>query len=164
MKLRLLLLKECNRKCRGCCNKDWDLDALPVCNDFTPYSEFLLTGGEPLLDTVWASIVIRQIRNQNKSPIYLYTAKSDNFYDFVNMLILVDGITLTLHNQKDAENFKQLQSGLIAGGYLQGRSLRLNVFKGVSLKDINTWQWKIKKNITWIKDCPLPTNEVFMRT
>ena len=28
-KLRLLVTKNCDRSCPGCCNKDWNLDKLP---------------------------------------------------------------------------------------------------------------------------------------
>ena len=48
-KLRLLLLDDCNRNCPGCCNRDWDLQALPLCQDYTPYRLIMLTGGEPML-------------------------------------------------------------------------------------------------------------------
>lgn len=48
-KLRLLFTKDCNRDCPGCCNKDWDLDHLPVCADFKPYDLVMITGGEPML-------------------------------------------------------------------------------------------------------------------
>jgi hypothetical protein len=44
-----------------------------------------------------------------------------------------------------------------------GKSLRLNVFKGVSLAELNLSCWKVKPNIKWIKNCPLPEDEVFMR-
>jgi hypothetical protein len=42
------------------------------------------------------------------------------------------------------------------------KSLRLNVFKGVSVP--KTWSnWIVKKNMVWIKNCPLPEDEVFMK-
>jgi hypothetical protein len=45
-------------------------------------------------------------------------------------------------------------------------SLRLHIFEGIDiskLDDIDLKNWKIKKNIKWIKNCPLPQDEVFMR-
>lgn len=47
-KLRLLLHEECNRNCKGCCNKDWDLNALEIEDDFTDYDEILITGGRAI--------------------------------------------------------------------------------------------------------------------
>jgi molybdenum cofactor biosynthesis enzyme MoaA len=42
-KLRLLVTSECNRSCSGCCNKEWDLDKLPVCESYKDYDEIYLT-------------------------------------------------------------------------------------------------------------------------
>ncbi len=41
-KLRLLLFEECTRSCPGCCNRDWDLQSLPVCRDYSPYQLIML--------------------------------------------------------------------------------------------------------------------------
>ena len=46
------------------------------------------------------------------------------------------------------------------------QNLRLNVFKGIDLMNVDTQHtalWKIKTNIEWVKNCPLPKDEVFMR-
>jgi hypothetical protein len=47
--------------------------------------------------------------------------------------------------------------------YLKSKSLRLNVFHGISLKGIDTSCWIIKKDMKWIKNCPLPKDEVLKR-
>lgn len=72
-KLRLLLLDDCNRNCPGCCNRDWDLQALPLCQDYTPYRLIMLTGGEPMLYPEIIREAIAAIRRQTNVPIYLYT-------------------------------------------------------------------------------------------
>ena len=47
----------------------------------------------------------------------------------------------------------------------QKRSLRLNIFKNVKLpNNLDLRYWNTKLNMEWIKDCPLPKNETFMRT
>lgn len=74
-KLRLLLFEKCNRNCKGCCNKQWDLSKLPIENDFTGYKLIILTGGEPLLEPDLVKNVIRMIRNKTDAKIILYTAK-----------------------------------------------------------------------------------------
>ena len=67
-KLRLLLFEECGRNCPGCCNRDWDLQALPVCQDFTPYQIIMLTGGEPMLHPEIIHSAVTEIRRQTKAP------------------------------------------------------------------------------------------------
>ena len=91
-KLRLLLLDDCNRNCPGCCNRDWDLQALPLCQDYTPYRLIMLTGGEPMLYPEIIREAIAAIRRQTNVPIYLYTAMPEQ----LDMLMpLLDGVTVT---------------------------------------------------------------------
>jgi len=161
VKLRLILTKVCNRRCAGCCNKDWDLDSLPVCDSYEGFSEFLLTGGEPLLFPEIVFKTVKAIRKQSQSPIYLYTAYSKNILLFNAMLQLVDGITLTLHSKSDIYHFSLLNQ--LLENCCDGKNMRLNVFDGIDLTGINLSRWKVKDHITWIKDCPLPEGEVFMR-
>ena len=159
-KLRLLLNKDCNRNCIGCCNKDWDLDKLPICRDYTKYDEILLTGGEPMLYPERIITVIKQIRTENPSAkIILYTAMVNNL-DIV--LPYLDGITLTLHDKNDIEpflNFERTATPL----YMHNMSLRLNIFEEAGeLSERLIWRWQIKDHMHWIKNCPLPENEEFM--
>lgn len=161
-KLRLLLFPECNRSCRGCCNKEWDLNKLPRASTYTNYKEIILTGGEPMLRPEVIKDTVKTIREQTTTPIFLYTAKSDDIQEFLDVLKVIDGVTLTLHVPSDIITFKELSEAL-KGADIKGKSLRLNVFRGVSLKDVDTSMWIVKKNIKWIKDCPLPEDEVFLR-
>lgn len=161
-KLRLLLFSECDRSCLGCCNKDWDLTVLPECTDYSGYDEIILTGGEPLLHPDLVYRTIHEIHAQTEALIYLYTAKVNEPSVFIKTLNIVDGITLTLHSRKDVELFKVL-NGLLLQTQLPNKSLRLNVFSGISLTGTDLSLWTVKKNIKWIKDCPLPVEEVFMR-
>ena len=47
------------------------------------------------------------------------------------------------------------------------KTLHVNVFKGLNIEShkslIKCCGWKIKDNLTWQKECPLPKGEVFMR-
>jgi hypothetical protein len=79
----------------------------------------------------------------------------------LRVLDSIEGLTLTLHTKVDVEPFRAFNKLILKE--LQIKSLRLNVFKGVSLKGVDLSKWKIKKNIVWKKDCPLPEGEVFMR-
>lgn len=162
MKLRLLLTEKCNRRCRGCCNKNYDLKALPICNNFAEYEEIMLTGGEPMLNPPLIALAIHKIRKQSSAPIYLYTADCSDITILLNILGIIDGITLTLHTPKDVKPFK-IYNALVSEGSALSKSLRLNVFKGVSLKGIDLSKWKVKKDKVWIKNCPIPKDEIFMR-
>jgi len=189
-KLRLLLTSKCHKSCAGCCNKDWELDELPVCRDYKGFSEIMITGGEPFLYWKVLPDIINEIQDPFDYPIplYIYTAKFEldkirYLYDNLRHDIYVKGFTLTLHDATDAANFyyelRRKKSQLI--DIIQDWeerwdlsdtdifSFRINVFKGVDTRFISKsfpLFWKsfiIKKDIVWIKDCPLPTEEVFMR-
>jgi len=161
-KLRLLLFEECNRSCDGCCNKDWDLKSLPVCKDYSPYDEIMLTGGEPMLCPVLLYEVIKEIRKTSKAKIYIYTAMLNDPAHSLWLLRKIDGLTVTLHSQSDADCFLRFTYHPLYDA--SGKSLRLNIFKDITLHDKEIpSEWIVKKDIEWIKDCPLPKDEIFMR-
>lgn len=162
--LRLLVTKECNKNCEGCCNKDWDLDNLPVVEHFN-YDEIILTGGEPLNGKVIHKTIVLgrflQIIDVNLNRrVYVYTSYALGVHWYWD---LFDGFTLTIHNQEDVIPFIAVNKMLLER-MDKTKSLRLNIFSNIELpKDIDLSLWKVKENIEWIKNCPLPENEVFMR-
>lgn len=161
-KLRLLLFSECQKTCAGCCNKDWDLNSLPVCTDYSGYDQIMLTGGEPMLHPDMVLAVIKEIRETSRAKIYVYTAKVDDLASTLSVIKASDGICLTLHDQEDVEPFHVLDFYLDVIEDIGLYSMRLNVFKGINPNRVSGW-WKVKSNIEWIKNCPLPVDEVFMR-
>lgn len=164
MKLRLLLTEDCNRTCKGCCNKEHDLSALSGCTSFQGYELIMITGGEPLLKPGLLIETIQRIRREAPgTPIYVYTAYREDPRWLLAVLAMVDGITLTLHTRKDVPHFRVFNNMLLQSGHLTIRSLRLNVFRGIDISDIDVSAWNVKSDMVWIKDCPVPVNEVFMR-
>ena len=166
MKLRLLVTEYCPRKCPGCCNKDWDLKSLPVCKDFSGYSEVLITGGEPLSLPINTLVdIFKAVKVQNPTAkIILYTADSSKhrtIWDLLNTWL--DGITLTLHEQKDVFLVYDFVNWVNTFELPKGVSLRMNIFKGIEYSYLNLSKWRVKANMEWIKNCPLPKDEVFMR-
>lgn len=151
--LRLLLFSACNRSCPGCCNKQWDLDSLPKVETYTGFDMVILTGGEPMLNPSMVVRVASEIQSQTSAPIILYTARPQ---ELPSVMPFVDGVTLTLHEQSDVEPFLAFHCGLETD-----KSMRLNVFEGVDVPDVPGW--RIKSGIKWIEDCPLPSDEIFMR-
>jgi hypothetical protein len=124
----------------------------------------MLTGGEPMLNPALVEQTVRRIWANTKAPVYMYTAKTDDTLALLNILSFLDGLCVTLHGQKDVAPFIAFQARLLKHEWLWGikPSLRLNVFKGVTMRGVDTTGWEVKR-IRWIKDCPLPTDEVFMR-
>jgi hypothetical protein len=159
-KLRLLVTEYCPRKCPSCCNKDWDLGALPVVSSFKGYESIMLTGGEPMelpLETLLD--IFQRIRRDNPgAKIYVYSAALHRTDRMVCIAAYVDGFTVTLHEKEDGSLFEYMERTLPLFRHL---SLRLNVFRGVPYKA--SPRWIVKDNMVWQKNCPLPQDETFMR-
>lgn len=166
--LRLLVTQECKRNCDGCCNLQWELDKLPVMTeDLSPYKMILITGGEPMIleDERLKNIIgYINLLSNSSTKVILYTAETKNWTRIHTMLSehYIDGLTITLHEQKDVPNF--LWMAHKGQFHLYSDHLRLNIFQGVTIpKKRILKHWKIKKNIVWKDPCPLPKGEVFMR-
>lgn len=165
-KLRLLITEKCNRDCKMCCNKDWDLKNLPVCLSYKNYDEIIITGGEPTLFPSELIHLLSTIKKENKQAnIILYTANVTNVNYMLFILQRLHGITVTLHEQQDYRKFKDFihyYGDVIRTSYIFPR---VNIFSNVK---VNKWDgcflgWTVKDNLKWVKNCPLPKDEVFMR-
>ena len=170
--IRLLVTKNCNRSCSGCCNKDHNLDGLPVFD--TDYfkkhkkeiKNIVITGGEPLLYQNKLSDFLIAHHEWDVKWI-VYTAKIDNYFNNIGFMGLIDGLTLTFHDQSDVDKAKEFIERQYFKPFSRStKSLRLNVFKGIDITSIPEKHlsiWKVKTGIEWIENCPLPKNEIFMR-
>ncbi len=161
-KLRLLFTEKCDRNCKLCVNKNFSINDLPVV-DHLNYSEIIITGGEPLLFLDELIGFIKGIRITYKGKIYLNTAKPPSFNDteLIKILPFVDGITLTLHTKIDVIKFVNYL--FFNPTFWEGKSMRLVLFDGLSIRpEVNLKNWNLKQ-ITWLEDCPLPEGEEFKR-
>ena len=161
--LRLVLFSNCHKSCAGCCNKDIDYSQVPAVSSFAEYTYIMITGGEPMLAPWTIKSAVDQIREQNDEvKIVLYTAlpKHKEIYEILD---IVDGITVTIHDQSDVDEFFEFQK-MLPHSMMYNKSFRLNIFNDIEINKQYVYSvFKIKDNIEWIKDCPLPENEVLMR-
>jgi organic radical activating enzyme len=168
--LRLILTRKCNRSCERCCNKQDAFvenrvpNILELGYNFSDFDTIILTGGEPLLEFDSLKLTIALIRKVSPdSKIIVYTANVQMKDEIIELLYLVDGITVTVHEQEDVDDFNRLNFWMLRLKRYKidnNKTLRLNIFKGVKIYMQNSSLWKIKDNIEWIEDCPLPENEI----
>jgi hypothetical protein len=161
MNARLLVTFDCPKKCEGCCNKHWKgTPAKPI--EHYNYNEFLITGGEPMLFPERVNQLICDIRRENEeATVYLYTA-TYNPLSLQYVLGKLNGVCITLHEQKDLPAFEAMIPYITAN---PEKSYRLNVFGEVDIRHVrmpDVANFRLK-HMEWITDCPLPDNEEFVR-
>jgi organic radical activating enzyme len=158
MKARLIVTYKCPRNCEGCCNKNWKGNPATKINHFN-YDQVIITGGEPLLFVDKVIELTKKIRLESKTGIILYTAMTRGFME---ILPYVDGICLTLHDREAMDDFNLFLFKNFNKLSLTQKSLRLNIFKEAGGENLlyNPYDiFKVKDNIIWLKDCPLPSDE-----
>lgn len=170
-KLRLLVTSTCNRKCAGCCNKEWDLQSLPISNlsELSEFDELIITGGEPLLfpeETVGLAASVKKLYPHIK--IYLYTAHVTAFWEtFMRFkteknLEFFDGFHITIHEDASEIEIDTLRQLQLFHYIFKEKSMRLQIFPDVNHRiTIYPRFWKRITFNPWIENCPLPQNEVF---
>ena len=168
-KVRLVITTLCNKECEDCCMKQVDIDKVPniIWNDLSSCKEILITGGEPMLCTQGALLEwISLLRfYAPEAKIYIYTADVSNVTKSLFLLRVTNGITLTLHTEdKDClKHFMAFHNAMITNGTHIGKSMRLNVFKGILGEKLVCEPWAVKQDLEWIENCPVPEDEVLCK-
>jgi MoaA/NifB/PqqE/SkfB family radical SAM enzyme len=165
--LRLLVTEICNRRCEGCCNQFWDLESLPVfsLDCLNSFDQLIITGGEPMLiPDICESLAVLSRSINPDICIYLYTAKTKPIENLINILPMLDGICITIHDISDLIPFLDFNEWIVRNGIYTEKSLRLNIFsEEVKRLQINYPSMWIIKDKKWIPHQHLNEHEVFMR-
>ena len=109
--IHLLVTPLCNRNCKYCCNKQYELSDIPLVTDeeLKEAHTLCLTGGEPFLYTVPNEIArYYKTRYKNIKKIYVYTNTYEFMQAYPKSLDAIDGINFSIKNKKDLEEFENL--------------------------------------------------------
>ena len=111
MKAKVIVTKDCKRRCKGCSMRALGLIEKVSFDDLFKYEEIHITGGEPMLISDRCVEMVHRLRlNGYAGKIYLYTADAHRVgsYWAANMLIDdVDGITFTVHYNSNRDKLKE---------------------------------------------------------
>lgn len=170
-KLRLFVTNNCHNNCKKCCNKQFNIDEIPIIgNDYQNYNEISITGGEPMLNSDKLKKLLFDIKLQSNYfntdiTIYVYTSLLD-FDKYAHVIRYIDGLTYTPHSYDDVLSFVKEKDVLEACAKRCNLSLRINIFPEVKQhfidKNIDLSNWKVKY-MEWINNCPYPEDEDFKR-
>lgn len=112
--IHLLVTDKCDRNCPFCCNKQYDLDAIPVVSDeeMKIAKRIFLTGGEPFSYTDPCKIA-RSIKEKYNVEIYVYTnAEPLERYLLTNDLYGIDGLTISIKSKDDERSFERIKHNI----------------------------------------------------
>lgn len=116
--IHLVTTTLCNRDCKYCCNKQYDINAIEFVTEeeLRNANKIFLTGGEPFLYTQPDQIAeYYKTRYKNIEEVYVYT----NAFELLNYLIkhidrnifeYINGLTISIKTKKDAEAFKMIKN------------------------------------------------------
>lgn len=156
-KLRLVITYDCPRACEGCCNHGREKPEIISLKDISNYKEIYITGGEPLLYP-GRVVEIGNYLRQSEAKLFVYSAFFDEL-NWLSVLPWLDGITFTIHDKEGIHDWENLDFLIRNLGY-DDLSLRVNVFRKAGYEPY-LGLWKIKNNMEWIENCPLPKGEDF---
>jgi len=170
-KIRLIITKDCLNKCPKCCNNNFNIESLPIIQNYD-CDELIITGGEPLGRNINKTLsLLNYLKYVDVDPnrkIFVYT---NDIFHLNEIIHLIDGITLSIHNISDMKDFIFWNDVYRNNTFynfedsIKNKSLRLHIFKEVEIPtDLDLSDWGVKKDIEWAENCPLPKGEVLMRT
>lgn len=105
--IHLFLLEKCDHACELCCNKQYDIDKIPVItvDDLKQAETILFTGGEPFLVGKELIGLAKRIKAQysNIKNIYAYTSGAAllEYLEDGNTLDYFDGVSIAPKNKYD---------------------------------------------------------------
>lgn len=107
--IHLLVTSLCNRNCKHCCNKQYDLNDIPYVTDeeLKNAHTLCLTGGEPFLFCDPCAITHYYKRKYpNIKNVYVYTNATE-FASWLgrNCIYGIDGVNVSIKTKEDATMF-----------------------------------------------------------
>ena len=111
--IHLLVTNLCQRDCKYCCNKQYDMNEIEyVTDEELKDAEILcLTGGEPFLFANPCEIAkYYKIRYPNIKRVYVYTNSMELAYYIQNgnKIEYIDGVNVSIKSYKDAYMFDEV--------------------------------------------------------
>lgn len=107
--IHLMVTSLCNRDCKYCCNKQYDLNDIPYVTDeeLREAETICITGGEPFVFTKpWVMANYYKRKYPNIKKVYVYTNAAELSYHLHDShLYDIDGLSISIKNQADVLAF-----------------------------------------------------------
>jgi len=114
--IHLLVTPLCNRHCKHCCNKQYDLNDIPVVTEeeLKNAHTICITGGEPFLfSDPYAIAYYYKHRYKNIKNVYVYTNALElslylKIHKKEKLFKYIDGVNVSIKHQSDVVSFKEV--------------------------------------------------------
>ena len=108
--IHLMVTSLCDRNCKYCCNKQYDLNSIPYVTDeeLREAHTLCLTGGEPFAYTNPCAIAAHyKEKYKNIEKVFVYT-NAIELADWLvtNSLHSIDGLNISIKTKRDADVFR----------------------------------------------------------
>ena len=160
--IHIMVTSLCNRNCKHCCNKKYDLNDIPYVTDeeLKEAETLCLTGGEPFDFTNPCEIARYYKRKyKNIKNIYVYTnAVELANYLMHNRISDIDGVSISIKTKADANAFENVIKH--TGDICKLPSNRLYVFDNLYTEEIQGFTVVHRE---WVADFQPANDSIFRR-
>lgn len=161
-KIHLLVTTLCDRNCKHCCNKQYDLNEIPYVTgeELSQAKKVYITGGEPFKYSNPVEIA-GWIKSKFKDiEVYVYT-NADELAEYLSgdgYLAFIDGLTVSIKTQNDLDAFENelVHNPLIC----RLKSNMLYCFYG--LYPFEAGNFKVRKRV-WQEDFVPEAHSIFRK-
>lgn len=136
--IHLLITEKCDRDCKFCCNKQYNMDEIPYASvdELSAAESIFLTGGEPFAHSYPGIIAFEMKSLYDVKNVYVYSNALELavYRERGDSLAYIDGITISIKNIKDKIAF---DACIVSDEQVMSLpSNRLYVFDGLYPKNI----------------------------
>ena len=164
--IHLFITDRCNRRCKYCCNKQYDINSIEVVTEeeLREADTIFFTGGEPFFAVIPDPCKLAlelKTKYPNIKKIYVYTNALELFTYLRTHAVLygIDGLTISIKNSFDRSTFKCL----IKNEYIQALAGNIRLYTFDGFDDIECPDWIDKRHRDWQIDFVPADDSIFRR-
>lgn len=162
--IHLMITNKCDRNCKYCCNKQYDVNKIPIVthDELVKAKELYLTGGEPFAyanPCEMAKLIKKVYDNIDRVIVYTNAYELGEYLRQGNEIYGIDGLTISIKDSRDEAAFTEF---IVYNKIINNlKYLRLYVFKG--FEDIEVPYWYDVRERSWQKTFNAAPNSIFRR-
>lgn len=165
--IHLLITTKCNRDCKYCCNKQYNIDEIPVVTreELLKAETLCLTGGEPFSFTKPNQLArTYKTKYPNIQKVFVYTSAKElaEYIEESGELSYINGLTISIKDKADLEAFEKIKNNRCVTGNLPQRRKknRIYVYNNIYVDDPTNYRIYLRE---WQPDFVPAKDSIFRR-